>query len=506
MKTNTELKQFINEKMRRSNGHLNPYKSEKWLKEFHPDILDEILRLSSFLPKDTPFSLRIYCIVNDLYEIPKCECGKDVKLYHSGFAKYCSNQCHMSSKDRINKIKKTCIEKYGTDNVSKTIHVKEKIKQSNLKTNESRSKKIREYLSKKYKDHNIYSYQEANLEPLNDIFQSRKYQQFRCINCNHQFSYIPFMQNGLRCPKCFPKKENKIEILLEQHLNKLGLSFIRNDRTQINKELDLFCSEHNFAIEINGMLWHSYGISKYSYLDNLINEDKNKHIKKLNLCKEKNIRLFQFTDIDIYNPKKLEIISSIINVYCNQAQKIYARKCVIKELSQKEHDDFLDENHLMGRCNAKIRFGLFYEDKLVFVMSFSKPRFKSKNEKYDFELIRLCSIKNTVVIGGFSKILKYLIKNKIIFGNIISYVDASFSDGKGFKTNGFKLIRHSNPNYVYYHPSGKIIKRYEAQKHKLLKILNDKFDPNLSEKENMINAGYRIFYDAGNYVMTLKLQ
>jgi hypothetical protein len=48
-----------------------------------------------------------------------------------------------------------------------------------------------------------------------------------------------------------------------------------------------------------------------------------------------------------------------------------------------------------------------------------------------------------------------------------------------------------------------IIKRQQAQKHKLKDFLESRnliFDENLSERDNMINNGYRIYYDTGNLV------
>ena len=46
----------------------------------------------------------------------------------------------------------------------------------------------------------------------------------------------------------------------------------------------------------------------------------------------------------------------------------------------------------------------------------------------------------------------------------------------------------------------KIINRMSAQKHKLKNLLNENFNENLSERDNMINNGYRIYYDTGNLV------
>ena len=57
--------------------------------------------------------------------------------------------------------------------------------------------------------------------------------------------------------------------------------------------------------------------------------------------------------------------------------------------------------------------------------------------------------------------------------------------------------------YFYFDNNLKIISRIQAQKHKLKSFLearNQIFNENLSERDNMINNGYRIYYDTGNLV------
>ena len=122
--------------------------------------------------------------------------------------------------------------------------------------------------------------------------------------------------------------------------------------------------------------------------------------------------------------------------------KIPARKCQIKELKYKEVRNFLDENHLQGACTSKINLGLFYNDELVEVMTFSKPRF---NRNYDFELLRLCTKKYISVIGGASKLFKYFTSKNP--GSIISYANRRFSNGNIYRQLGFKELKASNPNH-----------------------------------------------------------
>ena len=74
----------------------------------------------------------LYRIYNGIEEHPKCHtCGKPL-IFKGIFFKFCSNICAQSSDEIKQKIKQTCLEKYGVDNYNKTKESKEKIKQTCL--------------------------------------------------------------------------------------------------------------------------------------------------------------------------------------------------------------------------------------------------------------------------------------------------------------------------------------------------------------------------------------
>ena len=83
---------------------------------------------------DDSYSLKetLYRIYNGIEEHPKCPtCGKPL-VFKGIFFKFCSNICAQSSDEIKQKIKQTCLEKYGVDNYNKTKESKEKIKQTCL--------------------------------------------------------------------------------------------------------------------------------------------------------------------------------------------------------------------------------------------------------------------------------------------------------------------------------------------------------------------------------------
>ena len=68
-----------------------------------------------------------------------------------------------------------------------------------------------------------------------------------------------------------------------------------------------------------------------------------------------------------------------------------------------------------------------------------------------------------------------------------------------YRQLGFDLLKVSDPNYWYVR-GDEVLSRYQAQKHKLPQLLGSSFDPELSESENMQQAGFERIYDCGNLV------
>ena len=94
--------------------------------------------------------------------------------------------------------------------------------------------------------------------------------------------------------------------------------------------------------------------------------------------------------------------------------KIRASKCTIMDVERSEEAEFLNSNHYQGYIPSPYCKGLYYNNELVCLMSFGKPRF---NKNYDWELLRLCTKQNYTVYGGASK----LFHSFQLDGSIISY-------------------------------------------------------------------------------------
>ena len=176
-------------------------------------------------------------------------------------------------------------------------------------------------------------------------------------------------------------------------------------------------------------------------------------------------------------------------------EKVYARKCIVKEIESKEKNKFLNKYHLQGEDKSKVKLGLFYKDELVACMTFGKPRFDTIAK---YELIRYATSKH--VIGGAGKLLSYFRKH--YFGTIITYADRRFSQGNMYEKLGFTLLHCTQPNY-WWVKDNKILSRYQTMKSNLIKILGEKYDSSKTEFENMMTNDFYQLFDCGNKVYIL---
>lgn len=243
---------------------------------------------------------------------------------------------------------------------------------------------------------------------------------------------------GCGCPKCsisFSKPENEIY----EYIKTISNNVVKHDRSILDGyEIDIFLPDNNIGIEFDGLFWHSEkNIS-----------DMNYHLKKTEECEKNGIRLIHiFEDEWIY---KKDIVKSRISSLLGINNRVYGRKCIVKEISNKESKSFLDETHIQGSINSKYSYGLFYNDEIVAVMTFGDVRknLGRNRENGTYELLRYSSKQGINVIGGPSKLLKYFIKN-IKPNKIITYADRRWSRGNLYEKLNFKFIRNTKPSYFY---------------------------------------------------------
>jgi len=252
------------------------------------------------------------------------------------------------------------------------------------------------------------------------------------------------------------------------------------------REVDIFIPERKLAIECNGLYWHCESSGE---------KHKTYHQEKTLQCRQLGIQLIHLLDTDWYN-RNSQVTSRIANMLKLNTVRLGARTLEVREVDQKTSKMFLDQNHLHGWAPSSVTYGLYTDqDQLVFAISFGRCRY---NKNFQWELIRLCSLQNTTVIGGAQKVFAHFVRQRDP-DSVISYADLQWSDGSVYSQMGFSHSHNGQPGYWYTKDYSTIWHRSKFQKKQLSKLLEN-FDPNLSEWQNMQNNKWDRYWDSGNSV------
>lgn len=262
------------------------------------------------------------------------------------------------------------------------------------------------------------------------------------------------------------------------------------------KEIDIWLPEYNIGIECNPTDTHNSSINVFEKQKPAMSPSY--HRIKTDTAESKGIFLFHLFSYD-WHYKRLIMESIIRNLLHCDVRKIYARQCEILEVSSSDARNFLINNHRQGFIGSKDRIGLYYNNELVALMTFGKPRIKDPTECYDAELLRFCVKLNTSVVGGASKLFKHYI-NTHPSQIILSYSDRARTRGNLYKTLGFKRVRTSSAGYVWVnHKTDEAFNRFNAQRHNIKTFLkDDNLDMNnYNEIKMMESHGFVRVYDSG---------
>ena len=529
-------------------------------KEYLELINNSILSLE-FIELSLPE--RIWYFVNKIDEIKKCDCGDRLSFigFKNGHRTSCGKkECFVRNR------RKTCMKKYGVDNPKKSLSIIEKEKENILKKYNGAHYMFNKSVRKKFKNtmidnHGVEWAQQSEVikrksketfrsNPNRDdiisnrtlVMLSKTVEEKEIINNKKIESIIDkfgtyedfiyqrqlkikessiknygvshhFMSDVIKekrinsyrenittkivnmlpktCLNCNPilSGRSQMEIDVSSFIDKHH-DLVLNNEIIDGKEIDIYLPELKLGFEFNGLYWHSE-----------LYKNRTHHLDKTKSCLDNGISLFHIWEDDwLY---KQDIVKSMILNKLGKSDKIYARKCEIKEVTDnKLIRDFLIKNHIQGFVGSKVKIGLFHNEELVSLMTFGGLRksLGQSSEDGSYELLRFCNKLNSSVIGGASKLFKYFLKNYNP-KEIISYSDLSRSTGNMYKKIGFKLSHNSDPNY-YYIIDGVRKHRFNFRKDRLVKEGND---PNLTEIEIMHQRGFYRIFDCGMQKWIFKL-
>lgn len=288
------------------------------------------------------------------------------------------------------------------------------------------------------------------------------------IECplGHTFLQTPSNHlSGCGCPVCQVSP-------LQMHLySKLGGELNNRSILKNGQEIDLYFDKEKIGIEVNGVYFHSEKFVPKRY-----------HQDKTEDARSKGIQLFH---IWYERGANHDLVLSWARAKLGRIENnIYARKCTVVSLDSKTYNNFLLRTHLQGSCKSKVRFGLVYNDNLISVAGFSMIGGVWSLDRFSSEL-------DTVVVGGFSKLLSKFL-GEFRPARIVTFSDMAYSNGNVYLKNGFEKTAASNQPRRYY-TNGYVLK--DRRRFQRAKIKRRRPDIRwASEREMAAEEGYTMLW------------
>lgn len=296
------------------------------------------------------------------------------------------------------------------------------------------------------------------------------------------------------CPECAAKNfVSRGEIEASEILTALGIQHYGSARSVIpNAELDIYVPDKKFAIEFNGLYWHSERKREPNY-----------HAVKQSACQEAGITLYQIWEDDWATRRdivvrglahRLGVLPQARDLYPSLPaywfERVDARKTRVSTLSRREACEFLQAHHIQGAASGSIYLGLRDDqDRLRAVIVCKRT---GKLGEYSIERYATAGI----VRGGFSKLLAHAEKKTTGITRWVTFADLSLSNGDLYANNGFIVDKTLPPDYTYLvnnqrkHKFGYRLQRFRSDPDLI-------WQEGLSERElATLNGLYRI-WDSG---------
>lgn len=383
------------------------------------------------------------------------EKAKETKLTRYGSANYNNRE----------QAKQTSFDRYGFSNPSQSDEVKQKIKDTCIS---------------KYGYRGSFANPQV-LEKAVANSQTDECKQQRMETCISRYG-VPYAGCLFGVPSSRDSQPNIgfRNLLIENNLY---------DSDEANREFSLGRYRYDFKIgntliELNPSITHNSTEVLFPGQE----KSKTYHKEKTEVALENGYRCIHIWDWD-----NIERVLELLRPF---QRRLFARKCEVRIVSNIDTREFIQSNHLQGYVRSEINLGLYYEDELVSIMTFGKPRY---NKHYEYELIRYCSCCN--IIGGAEKLFSHFIR-EYSPKSVISYCDMSKFTGKTYLKLGFKYQSTSIGKHWYNIKTGQHITDNLLRTHGFDRLFKTNFGKGSSNEKLMLEHGFVEVYDAGQATYT----
>ena len=245
-----------------------------------------------------------------------------------------------------------------------------------------------------------------------------------CKTCSHEWeATVGSRVYGNGCPQCAARKHNFIsqpEKDLYDFITGLGFTVKQSDRSVLKnvsaRELDLFVPERMFAVEFNGLYWHS----------ELAGKGSEYHRSKFVAARAAGVELLQVWEDDWIN-RRAAVLHTIAS-RLGAVQSAASGELTPIELTQTQAGEFLDAYSIQGPVSADVFYGL--QD----AAGVMQAVLALDVDTHSTEVVRFAARGN--VESGFAELLTHAVET-LKLDTVTAVVDNAVDDAGMFEAFGF---------------------------------------------------------------------
>jgi hypothetical protein len=487
------------------NGSFRFLKDKMFIKQFGKAAYDTIQQHNSFLVDEYPISVKAYNYINNISAQPTCKMCASPVIFNSTkqWLTYCSKTCrgkdtavtdkrratniekygntnYLASEEGRKKSRETHMQRYGVIHYNQTEEYANRVRSGDIVRDTNRDVMARSFMTRMY---NSLPDRMPLITPLFDLSEYLEHgaasfyrYKWQCNVCTHKFEWWLNGGKTPMCPKCAPKGTMHEEAIMD-FLDKHGIEYVHNSRKLLGngQEIDIFIPSKQLGIELNGLYYHQEHNVGPEY-----------HADKTTLAAEQGIKLVQIFDDMMYQNR--QAVFNFLRHELRLVKSVDVSSLTVKRVDADFARKFHNKYNALGEDHSNLHLGLYRNTRVVAVVSF-------KITKTQTELTRFTQNNTMAVTNGLSKIIDTL-RTISPHNSIVCYADRCWSDGSELKALGFKHTKTTEPRYWYTKCFKQRLHRLQFQ-HKYLRLKLEKYDPVLTEAENMFNNDYVRVYDCG---------
>lgn len=320
----------------------------------------------------------------------------------------------------------------------------------------------------------------------------------------HEWETWVHARKNRGCRKCSSGKSRAEADLREVVQQMLGSEVVvlHSERSILGngQELDIYVPEHKFAVEFNGLYWHSDAFKERTY-----------HRDKYEVCASKGITLYQVWEDDWAHRRDVVLRGIAHRLHAMDGlrkvrpdlpgyltESVNARACALGTIPAERAEEFLEENHIQGSVLGSHYLALIDDASRVRALLVVAKKAGSVGEYY---IHRYATAGN--VRGGFSRLLAYA--ERILEPQVqrwITFADLEVSQGALYENNGFIVDAVLPPDYSYVvrdsaHPQGHRVHKFNFRLKRFREDPNLVWQEGATERQLATLNGIARIYDSG---------